>query len=879
MKIKQRQNIESVVKEGLCTGCGTCAAICPNEAIEHTIDKKRGIYLPGINEEKCNNCGICYQICPGWEVNFKQLNTEIFGKEPTDILIGNYLNCYLGHSLDDDIRYNSASGGLVSQLLIFALEERIIDGALVTKMKKDNPLEPEPFIARTREEIIEASKSKYCPVPVNIALKQILNSKEEERFAVVGLPCHIHGIRKTEQINKKLKERIILFLGILCNHAPNFWGTELLLRRLKVKREEVIRLDYRGEGRPGYMKISRKNGELRLLLPDYWSFLGSGFFTPSRCLMCPDQTAELADISFGDAWLPELEDDKMGQSMIISRTEFGEQLLQKARDKILVELNQVTANEAERSQMMTLFFKKKVLGARLKLFQGKPSFNVNLFKSDLTDYLLSLFPYFNHRISQNRALRLLLGHIPAKFLTLYRMPFNTIYNRKFQGFRSKFLEPIPKRKSIKIVITNDGSWLNRGNAALLHSRVNTLREFIHDAEFTVFTFQPRVKKSLRGVKIREVISVFGFSRKQLYRMPRTIFLILRCGLWLFLHKYFHLDIKILRSGEKLDEYYNADAIISTGGDTLGEFFGTLDFLSYVVNLLFGLLLDKPVVIYAESIGPFKRWWNRAIARYLLNRCKLITLREEISHRYVKEIGINKTPIYVTADSAFNLESSSVQRVKEILEKEGIGEQDWPLIGITISGLISRYGFPSLRAYEDKYRRYNEIMAQLIDHLVKDLNAIVVLIPHATGPDSDDRVAAADACKLVKNKQRVVSIKGEYTPEETKGIIGQCDLFIGARMHATIASTSMGVPTVAIAYSHKYHGIIGEMLGYEQYVLDVRKNFNSDDLIRVVDDVWKNRVKIRKELESKMEDIKKRALLNAKLVKELIEYERGGWESV
>ncbi len=59
-----------------------------------------------------------------------------------------------------------------------------------------------------------------------------------------------------------------------------------------------------------------------------------------------------------------------------------------------------------------------------------------------------------------------------------------------------------------------------------------------------------------------------------------------------------------------------------------------------------------------------------------------------------------------------------------------------------------------------------------------------------------------------------------------------------------------------------------------YMLDVREDFSSDDLITRVDDAWSNRVEIRMELESKVEDIKERALLNAKLVKELIECERG-----
>ena len=152
-------------------------------------------------------------------------------KKAENYLLGHFFNCYIGYATDVDIRYNSSSGGLITQLLIFALENKIIDGAIVTKMKKDNPLEPETFIARTKKDIIESSKSKYCPVPLNIVLREIINSKEDEKFAIVGLPCHINGIINAEKINKKLKDKIIIKFGIFCNHTPYFLSTELYLEK------------------------------------------------------------------------------------------------------------------------------------------------------------------------------------------------------------------------------------------------------------------------------------------------------------------------------------------------------------------------------------------------------------------------------------------------------------------------------------------------------------------------------------------------------------------------------------------------------------------------------------------------------------------------
>ena len=433
------ETITQVVKDGLCTGCGTCVALCPNESIKLMINKKKGIYVPELNEEKCNNCGICYKVCPGHGVDFKKLSLEIFEKKPKNGLIGNYLNCYIGHSTDHNIRYNSASGGLITQLVIFALEEGIIDGALVTKVKKDKPLEPEPFIARTREEIIEASKSKYCPVPANVALKEILESKEGEKFAVVGLPCHINGLRKTERINKKLKEKIYLHIGIFCGHSPNFSGTEFLLNNLGVKKDDVKKLSYRGEGWPGSMKISLESNELLLLLPDYWNNLfGLNFFTPARCLLCSDGICELADISFGDAWLPELSDDKIGKSIIVSKSEIGEQLLQAMKLKNEIELDETSAKKVIQSQVGMLYFKKKNLNARSKLFNAVPK-NDNVLESDAVDYIIALSPYLNAYISSNSFLRNVLRRTPSKLIQIYNLPFSLLLSKKIKRDFDEFL--------------------------------------------------------------------------------------------------------------------------------------------------------------------------------------------------------------------------------------------------------------------------------------------------------------------------------------------------------------------------------------------------------------------------------------------------------
>lgn len=419
----------------------------------------------------------------------------------------------------------------------------------------------------------------------------------------------------------------------------------------------------------------------------------------------------------------------------------------------------------------------------------------------------------------------------------------------------------------KIVITNYGSRMNKGDVALLNSRIKTLKEFIPDAEFAVFTYHPEIDngpeiKYLQDISINfyDVLGRVGLSPRWILKTVSSIFKI-------FLHR-IGLNTK-LNETSGIQEYFNADVIINTGGDVLTEDYGTLSFLNYVVNISFGILLTKPVVLYAESMGPFKKRLNKLIGRFLFNRMALITLREEVSRKHLKELGIDKAPIYVTADSAFLLRPAPHQMIKEIMLKEGIDKNNKPLIGISVSKIIARYGFLDLKDSEEKYNRYIHLMSKVVGYLIEKLNATVIFVPHVIEPwGNDDRTVADDIINLIKNKNKCISIKKEYTAEEIKGIIGECDLFIGARMHATVASTSMFVPTIAIAYSHKTPGIMGKMLGQEKYVLDI-KNLDYNTLISKIEDAWNNKEKIKNDLEYKMDDIKERALLNAKLVRDLV----------
>lgn len=422
-----------VVEASLCIGCGTCESICPSDAISLVLNKKKGMYFPLVAPEKCNNCNVCFEICPGHEVKYNDLNIKYFGHLPKEPRVGNYVHSYSCYSNDDQLRFDSASGGMVSTLLLYALEKKIIDGALVTGMKTDVPWEPKPFIARTKAEILEAAGSKYCPVPVNSALKEIMKIKG--RYAVVGLPCHIHAIRKAQKYNKLLRERIIYCFGLFCSSGRTFIGLQALMSKLKVDLSQITSLRYRGAGWPGEMNVKINDGRvLSIGLETYFPLISCSN-NPYRCSLCPDKTAELADLSFGDLWLPEARKNiGHGKSICIVRNQQSEVLVKSAEKDGYISRKQLNSRDVLRA--IGYENKKKKISARL--------FICKLFRKPVPEIDLFLCQYNVHDIAD--ALKYYLVEILCGNSLLKRLYF--LSRSKYRAVRREVKTKPPRRESL-----------------------------------------------------------------------------------------------------------------------------------------------------------------------------------------------------------------------------------------------------------------------------------------------------------------------------------------------------------------------------------------------------------------------------------------------
>ena len=413
-----QNNITHTLHNHLCLGCGLCEDICPKHCI--TIQRKDGEHRPVFDESQClgDKCGRCLKVCPGVGIKMKSDAESLFASEETrqDKYIGRYVSLYTGYSLDEDIRYHSASGGMVSQFLIYLLDKEIIDGAVVTGFSEEDHLTPVSYIARTKEDVIKARSSKYCPVALNKVGNEIAGA--EGKYVIVGLPCHIQGFRKRAKIDRKFREKVIGYFSIYCSSNRTFYAQDYLLRKYRVKRENVSYFAYRDNGCLGSMCIQQQDGpESGIPYNRYYGALRS-FFKPRRCLTCIDHYGELADVCFGDIHIKPYSNDKTGISSWIVRNTYFDALFKEAEKEGYIKMDALEAHTLNESQKAMLYPKKRKVNALMKLDKIKgralAEYNVSLPIPQWKDYVSILITNAQRFIGRHRSLCFIIDYLYDK---------------------------------------------------------------------------------------------------------------------------------------------------------------------------------------------------------------------------------------------------------------------------------------------------------------------------------------------------------------------------------------------------------------------------------------------------------------------------------
>jgi coenzyme F420 hydrogenase subunit beta len=307
---------------------------------------KPGSYLPEIiREPDEQTADLIWHACAGKDFDFRQYRSAIYPESTSfHVYTGPYRSISIGYAKMKEVRGQGASGGVLSAILIWLLENKIIDGAVVTGMSQSEPWQTKSFIATTPEQILQAAQSKYIISSVNEILPEI--GRFKGRLAYVGLPGQVQSIRKLQLINHPWVQNIEYIIGPFYGNTLHFSSVVSFLRSYGYKDyTQISKLYFRYGEWPGNMRVEFKDGNF-IQLPKFHANYLIPFHILKNSLLCSDLSNEFTDISGGDAWAPIYEERGKGYSMVIARSDKGQQVLDRMQEQGILDLQSLSENEA-----------------------------------------------------------------------------------------------------------------------------------------------------------------------------------------------------------------------------------------------------------------------------------------------------------------------------------------------------------------------------------------------------------------------------------------------------------------------------------------------------------------------------------------------------
>jgi coenzyme F420 hydrogenase subunit beta len=319
-----KELFDEVITSGLCTGCAGCVISCPHDVIGY--EHEPGAYTPFHLEEELGlddcvhgqkGCTSCTRACPRFRMWEPEADMHLFGRErEPDEMAGIYSDIVLTRASDDFVYDTGQDGGLVSAILIWCLENDIIDGALTSGVENlpngDPGWKAFPMVATNRDEVLSGAGSRYTYSANTMAFDEAAD-RGLERLALVGMSCQtsvapVMWHRRVGKVSKPIK----LNIGLLCSKSfDDALFDELFEVKYGLKKESIAKMNIKG-----VFQIWTKDGdyhEINLKECHAW--------TREGCHHCPDFAAEHADISTGGIG------DATDWTLTIVRTELGRAII------------------------------------------------------------------------------------------------------------------------------------------------------------------------------------------------------------------------------------------------------------------------------------------------------------------------------------------------------------------------------------------------------------------------------------------------------------------------------------------------------------------------------------------------------------------------
>lgn len=306
-----------------CSGCTSCMAVCPRDAITMKPDLL-GFMYPCVNEDICVECGLCEAVC-----DFKK-----HGKIADD---GKNVQVFAARHRDDEVLRASQSGGVFSALSDVVLKEGgVIYGAAFDENHMVEHVRAEGTAGRDR-----MRGSKYIQSNMKDTFRNVRNDLRDGRKVMfVGTPCQVAGLKS--YISSALQESLLL-VDFICHGVPSPAVWKAYLAGLQKKRR-IVKADFRDKSLEGWKvhKESFRYEDGHVKVNETFKVLFyKNIMLRQSCGACNYNVCNRAsDIVMADFWgvseiMPEM-DGRSGTSMTICLTEKGEKYFESAAENLEV---------------------------------------------------------------------------------------------------------------------------------------------------------------------------------------------------------------------------------------------------------------------------------------------------------------------------------------------------------------------------------------------------------------------------------------------------------------------------------------------------------------------------------------------------------------
>lgn len=365
---------------------------------------------------------------------------------------------------------------------------------------------------------------------------------------------------------------------------------------------------------------------------------------------------------------------------------------------------------------------------------------------------------------------------------------------------------VPKKR--RVLISGYYGFSNAGDDAILESIKQTIEKVSDDVELTVLSKDPKLTQEQYGLK---AVNRFYFP-------------------------------EVLRA---LDE---TDLLLFGGGSLLQDTTSNRSLLYYLSVIHGARRKHKPVMLYANGIGPVRRSRNRALVRNAVEQAQIVTLRDHDSAQELKAMGVTKPELQVTADPVFRLEA----------EKPEVGRKR-----LNDCGLPQNKNFVAVSVREwSKAKQFPEQLAQFCDYLKEKQGLEVVFL--LMQPENDLAVTQ-QVRRAMKNPSYL--LEGYCRPGELMSVLGQAKLCLAMRLHTLIFAARMAVPTIGLVYDPKVDSYLKEL---ELPSAGNVEAFEVKEATKCADDLMARYDEVQENLREKAEEKFREAGKNEQLLLDLLE---------